>query len=936
VPVSTGGVAYGASDPAVGLLDASDHRRFYRGPDLVDYRDSEPGFLIAPDGATVQFAYERAGKVPARFSISSRLVQLASAADSSLAPPKTTASGVIVEAWKNSAAPTLNGRPLPLDQHELARCLAITPDEQSFLLGTVWSLRLFDRQGRQIWQVPVPANVWGVNIAGNGQMAVAAMGDGTIRWYRMADGRELLAFFPHPDRRRWMVWTPSGYYDAAPGGEALLGWHKNYGRAAAADFFATDRFRSVSYRPDVVARMVSTLDEREALRLAQAAAAPQGPAGTQPKVLPGSPSAPSQDAFSIKPMLYALVIGISRYDDPALALPFAAKDAQDLAAILQRQEGGAYRGVKVTVLTDGDATKGKILDGLDWLDRETTSKDMALIFLAGQGMSDKNSLMYFLPAGAKAAQLRKTGVPYSDLKNTVTSLAGQPIVLLDTCRTADGAGGPSCAGSLPGLATDLAGSGRGAIVLTAARSQGIQDDPSWGNGAFAKALIEGLSGKAAQTNTGPITVAMLENYLADRVKSLSGGRQTSLTVVPPAVANLPIAGTASGSASPAESSRMMAAQDISSAPARMESRQQEILRRLPPVVTIVAPQDNSSVSGSTVTVRYQVRAPSGEAVTEVVALVNGRPVPTARGISVVAEAPAGEEVREIQVSVPGHDSEIALLAKNRWTVSEAASVRIRWQGKGGAPAGVAKPILHAVVVGVSKYEDRALTLGLAAKDARDLAATLKQQKGRLYEDVVVKVLTDGEATKESILDALDWLDHQTTPKDVAVLFLAGHGVNDKSGTYYFLPSNAKIDQLRRTALPFSDIKNTVAYLPGKALLFADTCHSGDIMGTRRAVADINAVVNELASAENGAVVFASSTGKQYALEDPAWGNGAFTKALVEGLTGKAAYGQSSAITVNMLDLYLSERVKALTKGQQTPTTAKPQTIQDFPVAVKIS
>jgi hypothetical protein len=36
----------------------------------------------------------------------------------------------------------------------------------------------------------------------------------------------------------------------------------------------------------------------------------------------------------------------------------------------------------------------------------------------------------------------------------------------------------------------------------------------------------------------------------------------------------------------------------------------------------------------------------------------------------------------------------------------------------------------------------------------------------------------------------------------------------------------------------------------------------------------------------------------------------------------------------MLDLYLSERVKELTGGKQTPTTAKPKTVPDFPIAVK--
>jgi uncharacterized caspase-like protein len=92
-------------------------------------------------------------------------------------------------------------------------------------------------------------------------------------------------------------------------------------------------------------------------------------------------------------------------------------------------------------------------------------------------------------------------------------------------------------------------------------------------------------------------------------------------------------------------------------------------------------------------------------------------------------------------------------------------------------------------------------------------------------------------------------------------------------------------------------------------------------------------VNELASAENGAVVFSSSTGRQYSQERAEWGNGAFTKGLVEGLSGKADYKGTGRITVNMLDLYVSERVKELTKGQQTPSTVKPPNVPDFPLSV---
>lgn len=156
---------------------------------------------------------------------------------------------------------------------------------------------------------------------------------------------------------------------------------------------------------------------------------------------------------------------------------------------------------------------------------------------------------------------------------------------------------------------------------------------------------------------------------------------------------------------------------------------------------------------------------------------------------------------------------------------------------------------------------------------------MQRQKGGLYRDVVVKVLTDAQATERGILDGLEWIERETTRKDVAIVFLAGHGVNDTKGAYYVLPADAQTEQLRQTAVPFWEIKNTVGALAGKTVVFVDTCHSGNVMGARGGVGDITAVVDELASVESGAVVFASSTGRQLSLENAAWGNGAFTRAV---------------------------------------------------------
>ena len=167
------------------------------------------------------------------------------------------------------------------------------------------------------------------------------------------------------------------------------------------------------------------------------------------------------------------------------------------------------------------------------------------------------------------------------------------------------------------------------------------------------------------------------------------------------------------------------------------------------------------------------------------------------------------------------------------------------------------------------------------------------------------------------------------------VFMAGHGVNDSDGVYYYLPQDTDPDKLKRTGVIFTEIRNTLAALPGKALFFVDTCHSGNVLGTgRRAVNnDLTAVVNELSSAENGVIVFAASTGRQASQESAEWGNGAFTKAVIEGMSGKADVGRTGRVTHKMLDLYVSERVKTLTRGTQSPVTIVPQGISDFPVAI---
>ncbi len=272
LPLAGGGVVFGAGGPAWGVLDASGQALRLQGAATADFRDLLKGFQLAPDASTVQFGYEYEGKTLARFAVRDRVLTLAPAADRTLVAPRTTAPGLEIHDWQGTTTPRLHGTPLKLLPYEISRSLAIAPDHQRFLLGTEYRLRLFDRRGAELWQAAIPGVAWSVNLASQAPVAVAAFGDGTIRWYRLHDGQELLTLFPHNDRKRRVLWTPSGYYDASPGAADLIGWHVNRGRDQEADFFPVGQFRNTFYRPGVVARVLESSDEAEAVRPANAEA----------------------------------------------------------------------------------------------------------------------------------------------------------------------------------------------------------------------------------------------------------------------------------------------------------------------------------------------------------------------------------------------------------------------------------------------------------------------------------------------------------------------------------------------------------------------------------------------------------------------------------------------------------------------------------------
>ena len=265
------GFAFSTYEPSFGLLSAQGNVTVLRSQGTAEMIGKLGGaFAVSADASSVRFGLGFGGDRPVLFDLLA-----GSLTDSPNLPPgyfPVKVHGLPVTDWLGTAEPRFNGTKLTLGSGATSFAMATRPDESGFVIGTQPAVLAYDAKGERRWRHVVPAPARGVNFSADGEIVLAACRDGTIRWLRWSDGEELLALFVEPLMRRWVTWTPSGYYMASAGGEDLIGWHVNRGWNQEADFFTASQFRAEYNRPDIVRLVLQTKDEGEAVRRANAVA----------------------------------------------------------------------------------------------------------------------------------------------------------------------------------------------------------------------------------------------------------------------------------------------------------------------------------------------------------------------------------------------------------------------------------------------------------------------------------------------------------------------------------------------------------------------------------------------------------------------------------------------------------------------------------------
>jgi WD40 repeat protein len=483
---------------------------------------------MSEDGQVVDFGYFGSPGPVLRFNV--RTLALSSPIPNDGLTFAPNREGLLVDGWSGRTSPTLAGQALPLHPYELARSLAIAGDAKRFFLGSSFALTAFDDTGAQKWRWRSRNEIWAVNASKDGRVVVTADGDGAVRWHRADDGRELLALQVLPNKNAdpakwdWVLWTPEGFYEAAPGAENVLKWVVNHGPDKAATTLPVSAIAKL-HRPEALPLVLQELETARALGIADLALA-----RCDVQAAAHSAKPPGQ-------VLHVLAIGVDKFGDRAasLHLDYADDDARDVAtALLGSQKKAScnpslYADVKVQTLTDATEekpTRENMLKAIDVMAqnmrRAGSERDVALVLLSTHGAMIGGEL-YLLPYGVDLTSISASALSVTDLARSVQTLAeaGKVILLIDACHS--GGIGPdkldaSVLGKLVTMDTVT-------VLASSRRFESSLEDSRWGHGAFTKAFLDALSGAADAQGRGTIRMGDLAMAMDAEVESLTGGKQ---------------------------------------------------------------------------------------------------------------------------------------------------------------------------------------------------------------------------------------------------------------------------------------------------------------------------------------------------------------------------------------------------------------------------
>ncbi len=229
---------------------------------------------------------------------------------------------------------------------------------------------------------------------------------------------------------------------------------------------------------------------------------------------------------------YALLVGISKYAKPELALQFADADASVFGQLLESPRGGGLAPDHVLLLTDEKATTAAVRNGFqDFLKRRASKNDTVVILIAGHGTVEVpgSKSAFILTYDSDPQDLKSTALPMTELQSLFEeqlNKVGRVLLFVDVCKagtigTIHNTMVSANVQQLGDVEGDLFG-------LLASRPKEVSlEGPQFGggHGVFSYYVIKGLEGAADQNQDGNVDANELIKYVSDQVQSATNDKQ---------------------------------------------------------------------------------------------------------------------------------------------------------------------------------------------------------------------------------------------------------------------------------------------------------------------------------------------------------------------------------------------------------------------------
>ena len=226
--------------------------------------------------------------------------------------------------------------------------------------------------------------------------------------------------------------------------------------------------------------------------------------------------------------LYALIIGINEYANPALTLMYAVPDALLFETSLQTATAGLFDKVEITRLSTVDETsRDRIVSALESM-QKLGPADTFVFYVASHGLVDDGTYYMFTSnvGSISTHKLKETALAKNDLQDLLINVpAGKKMILFDTCNS--GAMGTSL--EVATLTRGLSGSQAmkllsravGSTVISASSSTQEALEGYKGHGLFTYVLSQGITGKADMDQDGFVKTLELANYVEEEVPEIA-------------------------------------------------------------------------------------------------------------------------------------------------------------------------------------------------------------------------------------------------------------------------------------------------------------------------------------------------------------------------------------------------------------------------------